>query len=143
MSAVAIPQPGFQVAAGMASEQDWVRCDDVFSMKVLAVDEARHTAEVLFRIRGGYRSGRHKHTCETHAFVIEGAIRNHTIGCTFGPGDYCYQGLDDEHDEEFLGDTVVLASYRGHQPTLVEFYDDAGEICGTFTVQDFVDGLKR
>ncbi len=143
MNAAVMQMPEVRVAAGMSSEQDWVQCDDVFSMKVLSVDEARHTVEVLFNIKGGYRSGKHKHTCETHAFVVEGAIRNHTIGCTFGPGDYCYQGLDDEHDEEFIGDTVVFASYRGYQPTLVEFYDDAGKVCGEFKVQDFVDGMKR
>ena len=111
-------------------------------MKVLSVDEERHSVEVLFKIKGGYRSGKHKHTCETHVFVLEGKVINHTIGCAFGPGDYCYQALDDEHDEEFAEDTIVYASYRGFQDKLVEFYDAAGDVCGEFKVADFSAGLK-
>ena len=143
MNAAVMKPTEVQVGAGMASDQDWVRCDDVFQMKVLSVDEARHNAEVLFKIAGGYRSGEHTHTCETHAFVVQGRIKNHTTGCTFGPGDYCYQPYGDRHDEEFLEDTVVYASYRGDSEKLVEFYGDDGELCGEFTMSDFVNGLKR
>ena len=48
-----------------------------------------------------------------------------------------------EIETEFIEDTIVFASYRGYRPTLVEFYDEDGNICGEFKVQDFVDGLKK
>jgi quercetin dioxygenase-like cupin family protein len=142
MNAAVMKQPEIKVGAGMASQQDWVQCDDTFSMKVLSVDEERHSVEVIFKIKGGYRSGKHKHTCETHVLILEGKVTNHTIGCTFGPGDYCYQAMDDIHDEEFVEDTIAYASYRGYQETLVEFYDDDGKQCGAFNVSDFTAGLK-
>ncbi|MEC9248633.1 MAG: hypothetical protein VX986_06395 [Pseudomonadota bacterium] len=127
------------VAEGMASEKDWVQMDEDgnFNIKVLSLDESRNSVEALFKIKGGYRSGAHKHTCETHVFVIQGKVKNHTIGCTFSAGDYCYQPLDDVHDEEFLEDSIVYASYRGHQKTLVEFMDEGGAICGEFKLDDF------
>lgn len=141
MNAAVMKPAELTIGAGMSSQRDWVRCDDNFQVKVLSVDEQRHSVEVLFKIKGGYRSGKHKHTCETHVFVIEGKVTNHSIGCTFGPGDYCYQGLDDEHDEEFVEDTIAYASYRGYQDTLVEFFGDDGEICGEFKVSDFTDRM--
>ena len=141
MNAAVMKEVGVQVGAGATSENDWVQCDDVFSMKVLSVDEERNSVEVLFKIKGGYRSGNHKHTCETHVFIVEGKVINHSIGCTFGPGDYCYQARDDVHDEEFVEDTIAYASYRGYQDTLVEFFDDEGKICGEFKVADFRDAL--
>ena len=142
MNAAVMKSPEIKIGAGMSSQQDWVRCDENFQMKVLSVDEQRHSVEVVFKIKGGYRSGKHKHTCETHVLVLEGKVTNHSIGCTFGPGDYCYQGMDDEHDEEFVEDTIVYASYRGYQNKLVEFYDTAGDVCGEFKVSDFSAGLK-
>ncbi len=127
------------VAEGMASQTEWVSMDEDgnFNIKVLSVDEGRKSVEVLFKIKGGYRSGAHKHTCETHVYVIKGKVKNHSIGCTFSAGDYCYQPLDDVHDEEFLEDTIVYASYRGDKNTLVEFLDDSGAVCGEFKLDDF------
>ena len=127
------------VAAGMASQADWVSMDEDgnFNIKVLSVDEVRKSVEVLFKIKGGYRSGTHKHTCETHVYVIKGKVKNHSLGCTFSAGDYCYQPLDDVHDEEFLEDTIVYASYRGDKNTLVEFLDESGSVCGEFKLDDF------
>ena len=142
MNAAVLQEKEMKIGAGMASKQEWVQCDEHFAMKVLSVDEANHNVEALIKVKGPYRSGKHTHTCETHAFVLEGEIKNHTAGCTFGPGDYCYQGLNDEHDEEFPeGDTVVYASYRGHQDTLVEFYGEDGEVCGLYTVSDYMAGM--
>ena len=142
MNAAVLDMPEIKVTAGMASQQDWLKCDDIFSMKVLSVDEQRHSVEVLFKVKGGYRSGPHKHTCETHTMLLQGKVTNHTIGCTFGPGDYCYQGLDDVHDEEFVEDTIVYASYRGYQDKLVEFYDENGQPSNQFTVADFIKNLR-
>ena len=132
-------EPQIRVAEGMASKKNWVAMDDEqnFSIKVLSLDEERKSVEVLFKIKGGYRSGAHKHTCETHVYVIKGKVKNHAIDCTFSAGDYCYQPMNDVHDEEFLEDTIVYASYRGDRDTLVEFMDDSGQVCGEFKMDDF------
>ena len=142
MSAAIDSVPMMKVSAGMSSQQEWCKLDDNFSVKVLSVDEKKNSVEALFKIKGGYRSGEHKHTCETHVFVIEGKVTNHSIGCTFGPGDYCFQPYDDVHDEEFVEDTIAYVSYRGLTETLVEFFDDAGNVCGDFKVGDFLVGLN-
>ena len=143
MNAAVMKPESVEVAAGMSSAQDWHQCDDVFSMKVLSIDVARHTVEALFKINGGSRSGPHKHCCETHVMVLQGKVVNHSIGCTFGPGDYCYQPDGDVHDEEFVEDTIAYVSYRGHGDRLVEFYDEAGAVCGEFTVSQFAEALPR
>ena len=137
MNAAAAEAIAPQIASGMASQRDWVRCDDNFQMKVLSVDTARHSVEVLIKVAAGYKSERHKHTCETHAYVVQGRIVNHTLGCTFGVGDYCFQPLNDIHVEEFPEETIAYVSYRGSDDKLVEFYDDTGAVCGEFKVSDF------
>ena len=131
--------PMVKVAEGMASQKNWVAMDEEenFNIKVLSLDEERKSVEVLFKIKGGYRSGPHKHTCETHVYVIKGKVKNHAINCTFNAGDYCYQPMNDLHDEEFLEDTIVYASYRGESDTLVEFIDESGQVCGEFRMDDF------
>ena len=143
MNAAVLKEHDVQVAKGMASEQEWLRCTDEISMKVLSVDEARHSVEFLFKIAAGYTSLRHKHTCETHVMVIQGKLVNQTTGCTFGPGDYCYQAYNDEHVEEFPEETIVYGSYRGDSEKLVEFYDEKGKVCGEFKVSDFAAGLAK
>ena len=137
MNAAVLNEPEVQIPAGMASQRDWVKCDDNFQMKVLSVDSARHSVEVLVKVAGGYKSEKHKHTCETHAYVLQGRVVNHTIGCEFGVGDYCFQPHNDEHVEEFPEETIVYVSYRGNDDKLVEFYDDNGDVCGEFKVSDF------
>jgi len=142
MSAVLNDGGDIKISSGMASEKPWFALDENFSVKVLSIDEAKHSVEALFKIKGGYRSGKHKHTCETHVYIVEGKVRNHAIGCTFGPGDYCFQPNNDIHDEEFIEDTVAYVSYRGNDEKLVEFYDDDGQICGHFSVKDFLPALN-
>jgi len=134
---------GVQVASGAISGNDWVTFTDEIKMKVLSVDEERHSVELLFKIAAGYHSGMHRHTCETHIFVLEGKAINHTNGCEFGPGDYCYQPYNDEHVEEFVEETIVYASYRGDSDTLAEFLDESGEICGELKVSDIAAALPR
>ena len=68
---------------------------------------------------------------------LKGKVKNHAIDCTFNAGDYCYQPMNDVHDEEFLEDTIVYASYRGESDTLVEFIDESGQVCGEFKMDDF------
>ncbi|MEM7465770.1 MAG: cupin domain-containing protein [Pseudomonadota bacterium] len=137
MNAAVMNSLGVQLPTGMASQRDWVQCDDNFQMKVLSVDAERYSVEVLIKVAAGYQSERHRHTCETHAYVLEGRIVNHTAGCEFGPGDYCFQPMDDEHVEEFPEETTAYVSYRGTSDKLVEFFDDDGKVCGEFKISDF------
>jgi len=137
MNAAVMKDIGMQIPAGMASQREWVKCDDNFQMKILSVDSGNNSVELLVKVAAGYKSERHKHTCETHAFVMQGKVVNHTIGCTFGVGDYCFQPQNDEHIEEFPEETIAYVSYRGESDKLVEFYDDAGAVCGEFKVSDF------
>lgn len=130
-------RPIIRAASRMASQQEWKICTDQIQAKVLSVDHARNSVEFLFKIAPGYKSNKHRHTCETHLFVVEGRVVNPTTGCEFGPGDYCYQSYGDVHVEEFPDGAIVYGSYRGECDKLVEFYDDDGKICGEFKVSDF------
>ncbi len=143
MSAAEKEVQSVKVTSCMASDQPWLSCNDDVQAKVLAVDEARHSVEFLFKIAAGYKSGLHRHTCETSVLVLEGKIKNETTGVEFGPGDFCYQPYNDEHVESFLEETIVYGSYRGDQNKLVEFFDDAGEVCGEFKVSDFAAMLPQ
>ena len=130
MNAAVLENLNVMVAAGRASEQDWCDCAPGMQMKVLSVDEARNSVEVVIRMEPGCNSGKHRHTCETFAYVLEGKITNETTGCEFGPGDFCYQPYDDTHVEIAGEDGVTLyASYRGTSNKLVEFL---GECLGVF-----------
>lgn len=143
MSAAEKEVQSVRVTSCMASEQPWAVCTDDIQAKVLSVDEARHSVEFLFKIAAGYKSERHRHTCETSVLVLEGKVRNLTTGVEFGPGDFCYQPYNDEHVEEFPEETIVFATYRGDQDKLVEFYDESGAVCGEFKVSDFAGLLPQ
>lgn len=143
MNSAVAEDRGVEVASGAISANDWVTFTDEVKIKVLSVDEGRHSVEFLLKIAAGYNSGMHRHTCETHVLVLEGKVINHTNGCEFGPGDYCYQPYNDEHVEEFVEETTVYGSYRGDQDTIVEFLDESGEICGEFKVSDIASALPR
>ena len=137
MNAAVMDSVGIQIPAGNASEREWFKCDETVSMKVLSVDVERNSVEVLVKIAAGFKSGRHRHTCETHAYFLQGRVINRTTGCSFGPGDYCYQPVNDEHIEEFPEETVAYVSYRGNSDKLLEFLDDDGNVCGDLKVSDF------
>ena len=137
MNAAVMKEMGTKIPEGMASQREWIQCDENFQMKVLSVDEQNNSVEVLVKIAAGYKSEKHRHTCETHAFVLQGSIVNHTTGCVFGVGDYCFQPMNDEHVEEFPEETVAYVSYRGESDKLVEFFDNEGQVCGEFKVSDF------
>ena len=126
-----------RVSACMASAQDWASCTDDIQAKVLTVDESRHSVEFLAKVAAGYRSGKHKHTCESSILVLQGRVRNETTGVEFGPGDFCYQPYNDIHDEHFLEETIVYVSYRGHDDKLVEFYDEHGKVREEFLLSEF------
>ncbi|MEM7542416.1 MAG: hypothetical protein AAF384_12665 [Pseudomonadota bacterium] len=136
--AAALEEPLVRVAPTAASPEGWIKASEDIEFKVLSVDQARYSVEFLFRTKAGYNSGKHKHLCETHVYILEGRVRNETIGCEFGPGDYCYQPANDEHVELFLEDTTGYGSWRGDQDLMVEFYDDDGNVCGEFKVSDYL-----
>ncbi len=124
------------------SKMAWCDCAPGIQAKTLAIDAANNTVECLIRLAPGYKSERHTHICETYAYVLEGTLINHTTGCEFNPGDLCYQPHNDEHVEEAGPEGLTAyVSYRGRTSDLVEFYDESGAVCGTFTVQDFADLL--
>lgn len=143
MSAIENVGFGPKVTSCMASKQPWVACGEGFEMKVLSVDEARHSVEALVKIEKGKKTGSHLHMCETSSYVITGCLRNETTGAEFGPGDYCYQPYNDQHEETFLEETVIFETLRGNQDKLIEFYDDNGEVCAEFKVSDFAAMLPR
>jgi len=143
MSAVEKDIPSMQVTSCKASEQPWVACNENVQAKVLSVDAARHSVEFMFKIAAGFKSGMHRHTCETSVLILEGRLKNHTTGVEFGPGDFCYQPFDDEHVEEFLEETTVFGSYRGTKDTLVEFFDEDDNVTEEFKVSDFAAMLPQ
>lgn len=136
--AAAKVRPIVRAASRLASQQEWKSCTDDIQAKVLSVDHARNAVEFLFKIAPGYRSNKHRHTCETHLFVIEGRVVNLSTGSELGPGDYCCQSCGDAHVQEFPDGAIVYGSYRGERDQLVEFYDDDGKLCGEFKASDFV-----
>ncbi len=138
----ALESPKVLVTACEASKQEWADCAPGVQVKVLAVDEVRNSVEYLIKIDPGYHSGKHKHMCETYAYVLAGSLTNHTIECEFGPGDFCYQPFDDVHVEEAGSEGATLyVSLRGKTGTLIEFYDDEDQVCGKFAVNDFAQLL--
>ncbi len=137
MSAV-MKEPRVNVISQAASQADWCECGPGIQIKVLAVDSERHSVEYLARTGAGHNAGRHRHHSESYIYVIDGSVINHTTGCTFAAGDFCYQPDKDEHIEESGPDGVtVFASQRGDGDLLVEFFDDAGAVCSEFRVSDF------
>ena len=132
-----LERPRVRTASSLSSTQPWSRCTDAIEAKVVAVDLERHAVEFMFRFAPGFSSGQHRHTCESHFFVVSGRVVNSTYGIEYGPGDYYYQPDGDTHDEQFPEGAVVFGSYRGEQDTLVEFFDSDGKLCGDFKVSDF------
>lgn len=140
----ALENPNVMVIGGRASKQNWCDCAPGMQMKVLSVDEARNSVDFLIRLDPGCNSGKHRHTCETFAYVVQGTITNETTGCEFGPGDFCYQPLNDTHVEVAGDEGVTLyASYRGTTNKLVEFFGEDGKVSAQFTVADFAKMLAQ
>lgn len=131
-----------QVIQGQSSAAPWCACGPGIEIKVLSVDTERHAVEYLARSQAGNNAGTHRHHCETSVFVLEGSVINHTTGCQFGPGDYCFQPDGDVHEEEAGPDGVtVFASQRGYGDLLVEFFDEEGKVCSEFRVSDMAKML--
>ncbi len=141
MSAAASFPQTLQIAKGPTRDAGWCEAAEGVAIKVLAVDVERHFAELIFKLAPGYRSGLHRHRCESHALVLEGEVHNLTLDCVYKPGDYYYQPANDEHEEFFPNGAMAYASFRGVDDTLVEFLDDDGQVCGCVTVTELAAEL--
>lgn len=121
------------------SQIPWLAIDqeEKIKAKVLSLNRSEKTVELLFKIEGGYRSGPHRHTCETRVYVISGEIVNHSIKETFGQGDYCFQACNDTHDEEFTKNSLIYVNYKSKNDLFVEFLDEEYNVLDTLTLQHF------
>ncbi|OUU76241.1 MAG: hypothetical protein CBC29_00550 [Methylococcaceae bacterium TMED69] len=121
------------------SQIPWLAIDseEKIKAKVLSLNRSDKTVELLFKIKAGYRSGPHRHTCETRIYVISGKIINHSIKETFEQGDYCFQASNDTHDEEFTKNSLIYVNYKSKNDRFVEFLDEHSNVLDTLTMQHF------
>ena len=118
-------------------------------MKVLAVDKINYTVEYLLKlVPTGRDYYKHRHLCETYAYVLEGGFTNHTTGREYSQGDFLYQPYNDTHIEDQGEDqgadgALIYVSLRGMNPdgNVFEFYGKNNEVVGTMTFDDFVQLL--
>ena len=117
----------------------WLSIDEDKNIraKVLSVNPSTKNVELLFKIKAGYRSGPHRHTCETKIYVISGEVFNHNLKESFRQGDYCFQPKNDIHDEEFLEDSIIYVNYSSENDTFVEFLDENLKVLDTLTMEQF------
>ena len=121
------------------SQIPWLAIDqeEKIKAKVLSLNRSDKIVELLFRIEAGYRSGPHRHTCETRIYVVSGEIINHSINQTFEEGDYCFQASNDTHDEEFTKDSLIYVNYKSKNDLFVEFLNEDSNVLDTLTLQHF------
>ena len=121
------------------SQIPWLAIDkeEKIKAKVLSLNRSDNTVELLFKIKAGYRSGPHRHTCETRIYVISGKIINHSIKETFEQGDYCFQASNDTHDEEFTKNSLIYVNYKSKNDRFVEFLDEHSNVLDALTMQHF------
>ena len=117
----------------------WLSIDEDKNIraKVLSVNPSTKNVELLFKIKAGYRSGPHRHTCETKMYVVSGEVFNHNLKQSFRQGDYCFQPKNDIHDEEFLEDSIIYVNYSSETDTFVEFLDENLKVLDTLTMEQF------
>ena len=130
---------GVQLSGLSTDEMEWTE-----EMKVLAIDRTNYSVEYLLNVPAGPPSGKHKHLCETYAYVIQGGFKNHTTGVEYGAGDFLYQPHNDVHVEDGGTDgALIYVSLRGINPNgnVFEFYGTDNEVVGTMAFNDFVQLL--
>ena len=121
------------------SQISWLAIDqeEKIKAKVLSLNRTDKTVELLFKVKAGYRSGPHRHICETRIYVISGEIINHSIKEIFEQGDYCFQASNDTHDEEFTKNSLIYVNYKSKNDLFVEFLDEDSSVLDTLTFQHF------
>ena len=135
----ALEKVDVQLSVRSIDEMEWVE-----EMKVLAVDKTNFSVEYLLNVPAGPPSGKHKHLCETYAYVIKGGFKNHTTGVEYSPGDFMYQPSNDVHVEDGGTDgALIYVSLRNINPNgnVFEFYGKNDEIVDKMTFDDFLQLL--
>ena len=117
----------------------WLSIDEDKNIRAkdLSVNPSTKNVDLLFKIKAGYRSGPHRHTCETKIYVVSGEVFNHNLKESFRQGDYCFQPKNDIHDEEFLEDSIIYVNYSSETDTFVEFLDENLKVLDTLTMEQF------
>ena len=133
----------------------WVTMDPEgkVRMKVLAVDEANNSYDMLLWIAPGstFGTGRHTHGGETYVYILEGGYaltaftdHNDKDGTTtwYNKGDFLYQPFGQIHIETVGPEgTLLHASTRGSS-TIFEGFDEEGNVVMTQSLSDIKQMLK-
>lgn len=130
-----------QLNKSKTSQLSWLSLDEQENIKakILSLDRAKRNVELLLKIEAGYRSGLHRHTCETRIFIISGEIYNHCLNQHFREGDYCYQATNDTHDEEFIKESIIYVNYCSENDLFIEFLDSNFNVLNTLNFEHFED----
>ncbi|MEE8059298.1 MAG: hypothetical protein V3T17_15895 [Pseudomonadales bacterium] len=127
-----------RAVTGEVSQLDWNEIIPGLNVKVLVVDEERHSVEFLMKADASWKPGLHRHVCETSVLVLDGTISNQNTGREYAPGSFFYQKSGNTHVEN-MGEQGLYAyvNMRGTCDTLVEFLDDSRTVQGVMNVSHF------
>ena len=109
---------------------------------VLNIDEARLTADVLFKFSANAQIVLHRHLALNNTFVIQGEHRLYEPDGRLKEirpvGSYTSSPANPEPHREGGGDqdVVILFSIRGSSGVLYEVLDDNQNLIGTISMQD-------
>ncbi|MEE8058343.1 MAG: hypothetical protein V3T17_10980 [Pseudomonadales bacterium] len=82
------------------SRLDWNEIIPELNVKVLVVDEKRHSVKFLMKADASWKPGLHRHVCETSVLALDGTISNQNTGREYGPGNFFYQKSGNTHVED-------------------------------------------
>ena len=124
----------------------WHRLGDFEHLhySILAIDEQRHIAEVLFRFAANEQIVLHRHKAHNNTFVVQGEHRLYkpdgSLKEVRATGSMTCSGPDTEPHREGGGDqdVIILFSIRG-DGVLYELLDDDQAQIGTISFQDLID----
>jgi len=145
----------FRAEPSSAEGGGWVSPDPEgkTQIKILAMDEANQSYEMLLWLASDttFGTGRHTHGGESYVFILEGgysltAYADHSdkVGTTirYRKGDFVYQPHGQIHEEFLAGeDTLLYVSNRGSSTTY-EAFDEDGNIVMTETLAELRQNLK-
>ena len=122
-------------------------------MKVLAIDEANNSYDMLLWVApdSAFGTNRHTHGGETYVYILEGSYaltafsdHNDKDGTTtwYNKGDFLYQPFGQIHIETLGPEgTLLYASTRGNS-TIFEGFDEEGNVVMTQSLSDIKQMLK-
>lgn len=114
---------------------------------ILAIDEERHIADVLFRFGANQKIVLHRHKAHNNTFVVQGEHRLYRADGSLKEvrktGSMTCSGPDVEPHSEGGGDqdVIIVFNIRG-AGVLYELLDDDQNPIGTLTFDDLVE-LKK